>query len=92
MSRPRQDIDFIAPSQIAANLIATTFCNACAEALLDAQADMLKGVETAVTELLRRRQEAIFDAQRVVAHMRKSSGYLKGATGMGLTGTATLGR
>jgi hypothetical protein len=72
MSGRTEDIDFAAPQRIAANLIASTLCSDRTEALLDAQADMLKGVGTAMTEWLQRRQEALLDAQRLVARMRES--------------------
>jgi hypothetical protein len=72
MSGATQAIDFTEPQKIAANLLASTFCNGGTEAFLDAQADMLKGVETAMAEWLNRRREAVLDAQRLVTRMRES--------------------
>jgi hypothetical protein len=66
------DIDFTETRKIAANLIATTFCNGGTEAFLDAQADLLKGVENATNAWLHRRQEAIADAYRLLVRMRDS--------------------
>lgn len=72
MSGPTQDIDFSATRKIAANLIASTFCNSGTEAFLSAQADLMKGVETAMTEWLHRRQEGIDEAYRLIARVRDS--------------------
>lgn len=72
MAGPTQDIDFNDTQKIAANLIASTLCTGGTEAFLDAQADLLKGVETAMGEWLRRRQEAIAETQRLVARLRES--------------------
>jgi hypothetical protein len=73
MSGRIDDIGFTVPQRIAANLLACTFCNGSAEALLDAQADMLKGVGAAMGEWLQRRRDAIEDAQRLMVRMRESS-------------------
>lgn len=72
MAEPIHDIDLTETGKVAANLIATTFCNSGTEAFLDAQTDMLKGFETATTQWLRRRQEAIADTYRLLARMRDS--------------------
>lgn len=67
-----QEIGFNEGQKIAANLIASTLCSGGTEALLDAQADLLKNVQTAMTGWLHRRQEAIADAHRLVTRMRES--------------------
>ncbi len=67
-----QGLDFAETQKIAANLIASTFCNSGTQALLDAQADLLKGMQSAMTEWLHRRREGIDDAYRLVARMRES--------------------
>lgn len=72
MADPTHDVNFGETRKIAANLIATTFCNGGTEAFLDAQADLLKGFETATTAWLHRRQEAIADTYRLLARMRDS--------------------
>ena len=72
MSGPTQNIDFNGTQKIAANLIASTFCNSGTEAFLNAQADLMKGVETAMTEWLHRRQEGIEEAYRLIARVRDS--------------------
>ncbi|MBV9757348.1 MAG: hypothetical protein JO047_09865 [Alphaproteobacteria bacterium] len=72
MAEPIHDLDLTETRKIAANLIATTFCNGGTEAFLEAQADLLKGVETATTAWLHRRQEAIAETYRLLARMRDS--------------------
>ena len=72
MAEPNHDFDLTGTRKIAANLIATTFCNGGTEAVLDAQADLLKGFETAATQWVHRRQEAIADTYRLLARMRDS--------------------
>jgi hypothetical protein len=72
MSGPTQDIDFNGTQKIAANLIASTFCNSGTEAFLNAQADLMKGVETAMTQWLHRRQEGIEEAYRLMTRVRHS--------------------
>jgi hypothetical protein len=72
MAEPTHDLDFTETGKIAANLIATTFWNGGTEALLDAQADLLRGVETATAAWLHRRQEAIAETYRLLARMRDS--------------------
>ena len=76
MVEPIHDIDLIGTRKIAANLIATTLCNGGTEAFLDAQADLLKGFETAATQWMQRRQEAIADTYRLLARMRDSDDVL----------------
>ena len=72
MAEPTHDLDFTETRKIAANLIATTFCNGGTEAFLDAQTDLLKGVENAATAWLHRRQEAIAETYRLLARVRDS--------------------
>jgi hypothetical protein len=72
MSGPTRDIDFSGTQKMAANLIASAFCHGGTEAFLDAQADLLKGVETAMTEWVHRRQEAIEEAYRLMTRLRDS--------------------
>ncbi len=72
MPDPTQGIDFAETQKIATNMLASTLCNSGAEALLDAQADLLKGVSNAMTEWLHRRQEAIAQTYRLVERMRES--------------------
>jgi hypothetical protein len=72
MAELTHDLDFTETRKIAANLIATTFCNGGAEAFLDAQADLLKGVENAAAAWLHRRQEAISETYRLLARVRDS--------------------
>lgn len=72
MSGPTQDFDFNGTQKIAANVIASTLCNSGTEAVLNAQAELMKGVESAMTEWLHRRQEGIEEAYRLMARMRDS--------------------
>ena len=72
MDESTQNIDLAKAQKTAAALIASTFCNGATEAFLDAQAGLLKGVETVMTEWLHRREEAIADAHRLVARMQES--------------------
>ena len=67
-----QNIDLAKAQKTAADLIAATFRSGATEAFLGAQAGLLKGAETVITEWLRRRKEAIADAHRLVARMRES--------------------
>ena len=72
MDELTQNIDLAKAQKTAAALIASTLCNGATEAFLGAQAGLLKGVETAMTEWLHRREEAIADAHRLVARMQES--------------------
>jgi hypothetical protein len=72
MDQSTQNIDLTKAQETVTALIASTFCNGATEAFLDAQASLLKGVETVITEWVRRREEAIADAQRLVARMQES--------------------
>jgi len=72
MDESTQNIDLGKAQKAAAALIASTLCNGATEAFLGAQAGLLRGVETAMTEWLHRREEAIADAHRLVARMQES--------------------
>ena len=72
MDESTQNIDLAKAQKTVAALIASTFCNGATGAFLDAQAGLFKGVETVMTDWLRRREEAIADAQRLVARMQES--------------------
>lgn len=72
MSGPTQNSDSNGTQKLAANVIASTLCNSGTEAFLNAQADLMKGVETAMTEWLHRRQEGIEEAYRLIARVRDS--------------------
>ena len=67
-----QNIDLAKAQKAVAALIASTFRSGATEAFLDAQAGLLKGVETVMTEWLHRREEGIADAHRLVARMQES--------------------
>jgi hypothetical protein len=72
MDESTPNIDLAKAQKTAADLIAATFCSGATEAFLGAQAGLLKGAETVITEWLRRRKEAIADAHRLVARVRES--------------------
>src|SRR5579862_5975075 len=72
MAGATQSLDFAETQKIAAHLIASTVCNDGTQAFLEAQSDILKGVETAMAEWLQRRQEAIADVHRLVERVRDS--------------------
>lgn len=72
MSAPNQQIDFAETQKVAANLIASTFCNRGAEAFLEAQFNLLKGVETALAQWLQRRHDSIEASYKLMARLRDS--------------------
>ncbi|HUB47108.1 MAG TPA: hypothetical protein VMB73_19160 [Acetobacteraceae bacterium] len=72
MDESTQNIHLAKAQKTVAALIASTLGSGATEAFLDAQAGLFKGVETVMTEWLHRREEAIADAQRLVARMQES--------------------
>ena len=72
MDELAHNIDLAKVQKTAADLIASTLRSGAAEAFLDAQAGLLKGVEMVMTEWLHRREEAIADTHRLVARMQES--------------------
>ena len=72
MAGSAQTPDFAETQKIAANMIASTMCNSGAEALLNAQSDMLRNLQSPLTDWMHRRREAIDDAYRLMERMRDS--------------------
>lgn len=72
MSGPVQEIDFNETQKFAADLFASTWCNGGADMFLEAQADLLKNLESAMAGWLHRRQQAIAEAHRLLERLRDS--------------------
>jgi len=63
-----------AEQQDTATPLIGTMVNSGADAMRKAQADLLDSVGTAMTDWLQRRQEAVVDAQRLIAQLQAVSG------------------
>jgi hypothetical protein len=72
MTQTSQPFSLADQQNAAAALLSSTLLNTGTETLLSLQADFLVGMESAMTEWLHRRHEAVLDAKRLVARVRES--------------------
>jgi hypothetical protein len=72
MTQISQPFSLAEQQNAAATLLSSTLLNTGTETLLGLQADFLVGMESAMTEWLHRRHEAVLDTKRLIARIRES--------------------
>jgi len=72
MAQAGQPISLAEQQNAAASFFASTIFNPGTETLLGIQADFLVGLESAMTEWLHRRHEAVLDAKRLITRLRET--------------------